>query len=165
MKIKTAILITAVTLWGCSKDNKQALSTNLTDCPANFTCNYNYYDDADFTDFTQPVAGKYRVFWYKSIVNNSCGLSRQLYFKEALNSGYFEIDGSQIAAGQVVGYNFNCPCCDLFLYTQPIGGFIKGTKTDANIWLVNASIIFGTADKKAVDTLTINQYYTQAKLP
>ena len=171
MKIKTAIFLLCVTLFSCSKDNSANVILNgtLTNCPANSTCTYNYYEGADFTGYNQLVHGNYRVFAYNSFEQNVCGPNTLLYFKISLSNNYFDISSSQIAKGQVTAYNVNCPCCYSFgpaFYSKPIGGEIKGKKTDSNHWLVNASIIFGNPTTNTpIDTLIVNQYYTLTKLP
>jgi len=44
--------------------------------------------------------------------------------------------------------------------TKPIGGEIKGKKTDADHWLINATVILGDINNKPVDTLSVNQIFT-----
>ncbi|MDB4903793.1 MAG: hypothetical protein JWQ63_3074 [Mucilaginibacter sp.] len=171
MKIKTAVFFLCVILFSCSKDNNPNVILNgtLTNCPINATCTYNYYEGADFTGYNQLVRGNYRVFAYNSLDQNSCGPNTLLYFKISLSNNYFDISSSQIAKGQLTAYIDNCPCCMYFTqvgYAKPIGGEIKGKKTDANHWLINAAIIFGnTSNNAPVDTLIVNQYYTLTKLP
>jgi hypothetical protein len=66
----------------------------------------------------------------------------------------------------VIANNLICPCCDYASILQPIGGEIKGKKTDSNHWLINATIIFGNSiNGTPADTLVVNQYFTLAKLP
>jgi len=162
MKAKATIVIFFVVLFSCRKDNNPNVILNgaLTDCAANSTCTYSYYDNADFTNWNQPVHGNYRVFWYKSVNNNLCDATSELYFKISLSAESFDITANQIAAGQVVAYNLECPCCDYAFLPQPIGGEIKGKRSDANHWLINASVIFGTAVNKPIDTLVVNQYFS-----
>jgi hypothetical protein len=171
MKIKTAIFFLCVTLFSCSKDNNPNVLLNgtLTNCPVNATCTYNYYEGADFTSSNQLVRGNYRVFTYNSLEQNGCGPNTLLYFKTSLSNNYFDIGSSQIAKGQVTAYIDNCPCCEYFAqvaYPKPIGGEIKGKKTDSNNWLINTAIIFGNSNNTTpIDTLIVNQYYPLTKLP
>jgi hypothetical protein len=168
MKLRAIIGILFVVLFSCRKDNSPNVILNgvLTDCPANYTCTYNYYDSADFTNKNQPVRGNYRVFWYVSVDSNSCASTSQFYFKTSLGSSSFDINSNQIAAGQVVANENRCPCCDnIAIFEKPIGGEIKGKRTDATHWLLNASIIFGTSANNPTDTLTVNQYFTLGKIP
>ncbi|HEY4326029.1 MAG TPA: hypothetical protein VGN20_18710 [Mucilaginibacter sp.] len=171
MKIKatTTAVCLLFFLLSCSKDNSTNIELNgaLTDCPANTNCTYSYYNSADFTASNQLVKGSFRVFAFKSGNSNSCGPSVQLYFKTALNSTILDISAKQIAAGQVTAYNMICPCCEYFaaIYSKPIGGEIKGKRTDSNHWLINASIIFGNQSNTPIDTVTVNQYFTLEKLP
>ena len=169
MKVKITIFILFLVLLGCRKYTGPNVILNgaLTDCPANFSCNYFYYDNADFTNIKLPVQGNYRVFWYASQKAVSCGTMIQFYFKIPLTVSSFEISSNQIVAGQIVAQDDDCPCCGrAVLATEPIGGEIKGKRTDATHWLINASIVFGSTYNKApVDTLVVNQYFTLQKLP
>jgi len=169
MKVKATIFILFVILLSCRKDNNPNVVLNgaLTDCPANFTCSYSYYDNADFTNIKLPVQGNYSVFWYNSVNANVCGATTQFYFKISSGSTSFDIGSSQIANGQIVAREIDCPCCErATLATEPIGGEIKGKRIDATHWLLNASIVFGTTFNKApVDTLIVNQYFTLQQVP
>ncbi len=169
MKERVTIFILFLLLLGCKKSSPPniTLSTNLTNCPASYSCAYNYYDHADFTNIKLPVQGNYRVFWYNSLIANGCGKTMQFYFKTSLTSSSFDIDSSQIANGQIVAQDDDCSCCmTAFLTTEPIGGEIKGKRIDATRWLVNASIIFVTIYSKVpADTLVVNQYFTLEKIP
>jgi hypothetical protein len=165
MKTKVTILILFVILLSCKKSNNLNLVLNgtLTDCAANSTCTYNYYDNADFINGNQPLPGNYRVFWYKSVNTNVCDATTGIYFKTSLSDNDFEINSNQIAAGQIVAYDQVCPCCDYAVAFKPIGGEIKGKRTDANHWLINATIVFGVYAGTPIDTLTVNQYFTIAQ--
>lgn len=169
MKTKPFLVILFIFFLSCHKDNNPNVILNgtLTDCPANFSCTYNYYDYADFTNIKLPVQGKYRIFWYNSMNASGCGAMIRFYFKIPLNSSSFEIGSSQIAEGPIVAQDFDCLCCGRAVpLTEPIGGEIKGKRIDATRWLVNASIVFGLPlNKAAVDTLVVNQYFTLEKLP
>lgn len=173
MKTKQFILILFIFFLGCSKDKNPKdnpnviLNGTLTDCPANFSCTYNYYDYADFTNIKLPVQGNYRVFWYNSMRGSGCGVIIRFYFKIPLNSSSFEIGSGQLAEGQIEAQDFDCLCCGrATLSTEPIGCEIKGKRIDATRWLVNASIVFGSQlNKTPVDTLVVNQYFTLEKLP
>jgi hypothetical protein len=168
MKIKTAVFLLCVTLFSCSKDNNPiTLNGTLTNCPANATCTYNYYEAADFAGSNQLVRGNYRVFAYNSFEQNACGPNTLLYFKISLSNNYFDISSSQIAKGQVTSYIQDCPCCEYFapvIYAKPIGGEIRGKKTDSNHWLINASVILGSSINNPIDTVVVNQYFTLEKL-
>jgi hypothetical protein len=169
MKVKAIIFALFVVLFSCRKDTgpNVVLDGTLTDCPANFTCNYNYFDNADFTTIKLPVQGNYRVFWYDSQNTVSCGTLIQFYFKIPLSSSSFEFSSNQIVAGEVVAQDEVCLCCGrATIGTEPISGEIKGKRTDATHWLINATIVFGTTfNKVPVDTLVVNQYFTSQKLP
>jgi hypothetical protein len=167
MKTKVSILILFAILLGCKKSNNLNLVLNgaLTDCPVNYTCSYNYFDNADFTNGNQPVPGNYRVFWYKSVNTNVCDATSEFYFKTSLSNNEFEISSNQIALGQIVAYDLVCPCCDYATVSKPIGGEIKGKRTDASHWLINATIVFGGSVGNPIDTLTVNQYFAIQTLP
>lgn len=169
MNVKATIFTLLVVALGCRKDTGPNVVLNgaLTDCPANFSCNYSYYDYADYTDIKLPVQGNYRVFWFNSTNASGCGTIRQFYFKTLLSSNSFDIGSDQIAEGQIIAQESDCLCCGrATLATKPIGGEIKGKRTDATHWLVNASIIFGSiVNNDPVDTLVVNQYFTLEKLP
>jgi len=159
MKAKATIIILCFILFSCNKDNTQVtLNGNLTDCPENFACTYNYYDQADYTALNQLIPGGNRVFAYNSVDANLCNLTIQLYFKTSLSNNDFDINAAQIVAGQA-SYNTICACCDVILL-KPIGGEIKGKRTDASHWLINATVILGNAGNKAIDTLKVNQNFT-----
>lgn len=168
MKAKAPIFILFIILFGCRKEKNPNVTLDgaITACPANYTCTYNYYDNADFTTIKLPVQGNYRVFWYNSVNASACGKITQFYFKTSLSSNSFDIDSSQIVEGQIVAQEVDCLCCGrATLDTKPIGGEIKGRRTDATHWLVNASIIFeSTFNDKPVDTLAVNQYFTLEKI-
>jgi hypothetical protein len=159
MKIKITILILCVIVFSCKKDKNIVLNGTLTGCPINTTCSYNYYDNADFNTYSQLVSGHYRAFIYKSVNNNLCDATDVIFFKSSLNSNEFDITPNQIAAGQV-DYYFSCACCDVLANIKPIGGEIKGKRTDATHWLINATVILGTAADKPLDTLKVNQDFT-----
>ncbi|MDP9047666.1 MAG: hypothetical protein M3N14_05975 [Bacteroidota bacterium] len=162
MKAKSIILIIFTLLLGCKKDSSNiVLSTTLTDCPTNYNCTYNYFDQTDLDNSRQLVRGGYRVFLYNSIHTNVCGPHQQFYVKTALNASEFLITSKQIASGQIIAYDIKCPCCATAFLSQPISGEIKGKKTDATHWLINATIIFDAP----ADTLKVNQYFSLAKLP
>ena len=167
MKIKAAIIILCVIMFSCRKSSKPeiTLTGTLSDCPANSTCTYNYFDNADFTNGNQPVAGSSCVFWYKTVNANMCGATTEFLFKTNMSDIEFDITSSQIAAGDVFANNFVCPCCDYDIAFKPIGGEIKGRRTDATHWLINASIIFGTSISAPIDTVVVNQYFTRQTLP
>jgi hypothetical protein len=164
MKAKAAVFILFVILLGCQKGSNPKITLNgaLTNCP---TCTFNYYDNADIANGA-PVPGNYRVFWYGSITPATCGPTSQFYFKTPLNENTdFDIASSQIAAGEVVAYSFQCPCCYIENVAKPIGGEIKGQRADATHWLINATIILGVSINQTTDTLVVNQYFTKEKLP
>ncbi len=167
MKAKSIILIIFILLLGCKKDSSNiVLSTALTACPVNYNCTYNYFDQADLDIYQRLVRGSYRVFWYNSINNNVCGPNQQFYVKASLNASEFIITSKQIASGQIIAYDNKCPCCyTAFISLPPIGGEIKGKKTDATHWLINATIIFGTSVTTPTDTMKVNQYFSLAKQP
>lgn len=159
MKNIKIILFLGVILLGCrkSKDNGVPLSTVLTDCPVNTSCTYNYFDHAAISATNQLVAGGDRVFWYKSVNNTLCNMTNGFSFKTSLNSNSFVINSNGIATG-LVAYNQSCVCCD-FISLRPIGGEIKGKRTDVNQWLINATVILGDLNNKPFDTLKVNQYF------
>jgi hypothetical protein len=165
MKRKTIIFFLAAILLSCRKDPAVVLDTTLTSCPANHTCDYNYFDGADFNG-SQVIHGGSRVFKYTSAGSLLCDATAQFNVKISLNSTSFDITSAQIAAGQVVSASdFICPCCDYDILTKPIGGEIKGKRVSSTSWLLNARIIFGTSASYPADTITVNQYFTLAKLP
>jgi hypothetical protein len=167
MKNKAFLLFLVLVTLGCAKKNNTnvVLSTNLTSCAANSTCTYNYYDNADFTNGNQPVAGNSRVFWYKSVNANICGATTEFFFKTNMGDTEFDITSSQIASGEVFANDFVCPCCENATLLKPVGGEIKGKRIDGTRWLINASIIFGTSISAPADTMVVNQYFSQQKLP
>jgi hypothetical protein len=167
MKAKTTLFILLAILLSCKKSSNSnvVLSTQLTDCPANSTCTYSYYENADFVNANAPVPGNYRLFSYQTGDGNSCGPNSKFYFKIPTGDADFDISSNQIVAGKVFAYFFDCPCCDLGMFDTAIGGEIKGKRTDATHWLVNATIVFGTSATAPVDTLIVNQYFTRQPLP
>jgi hypothetical protein len=162
MKNIAIILFLCVILFSCrkNKDNNIQVSGILTDCPSNTACTYSYSDNTDISGTGQFVPGGDRVFWYKNVYNfpGSCDISTQLNFKTSLSSNSFIISASQIAAGRAT-YNQSCICCNS-IPLKPIGGEIKGKKTDATHWLINATVILGDHNNKPFDTLKVNQYFT-----
>jgi len=160
MKSKIPFLALFILL-SCSKGGDNiVLNTNLTGCLINSTCTYNYYDNADLSTVNQPIAGNKRVFIYIDGVQSTCGPSKQLYFKRPINETDFDITSGQIVAGDVVAYNFTCPCCEVAYIGTVVGGEIKGKRISTNQWLVNASIIFGTSINNPIDTVVVNQKFT-----
>jgi len=152
-------------LLGCHKDQPAVLDTTLTSCPDKHTCNFNYFDDADFSG-NQVVHGGYRVFRYTSTNSLLCDATSLFNVKVSLSSNSFDITSTQIAAGQsVVAFDLICPCCDYAFVSKPIGGEIKGKRVSANTWLLNARIIFGTSASHPTDSIKVNQYFTLAKVP
>ncbi len=165
MKIKALILVLFVVLLGCGKRTNVNVVLNgpLSDCPANFTCNYVYYDHAGVQQ-NHLGPGASREFSYTAVDSTVCTDTRQLYFDFALSSDEFDIKSAQIAAGQAV-YFESCPCCNFAFNPEAVGGEIKGKRTDASHWLINATIIIGDANDKPVDTLIVNQTFTLKALP
>ena len=98
MKIKAAILFLCAALFSCHKDNNPNIVLNgtLSNCPANSTCTYNYYENANFTGSNQLTNGSYRVFAYNSINTNLCDATSQIYFKTSLSNNNFDITSNQI---------------------------------------------------------------------
>jgi len=162
MKIKASILILFVVLFGCSKGNNVNVTLNgaLSNCSANYVCTYNYYDHAEVSQNKLTTGGS-RVFSYTSVDSSGCVDTKQLYFKTSLGSGDFDLKASQIAAGLAIYYEGGGPICmPVIEATKPIGGEIKGKKTDADHWLINATVILGDINNKPVDTLSVNQIFT-----
>jgi len=165
MKIKALVLVLFVVLLGCGKgsDVNVVLNGALSNCPANFTCTYNYYDHASVQSNTL-TPGASREFSYTAVDSTICNYTRQLYFDYALSNDDFDIKASQIAAGQAIYYE-TCPCCNLIFNPKAIGGEIKGKRTDGSHWLINATIVIGDNNNKPVDTLIVNQTFTLKPLP
>ena len=161
MKAKLSILLLLSFLLCCKKDNNVNVVLNgaLSTCETNFACTYNFYEHADLNSSNQLVTGNDRVFDYSSVDSSICNLTNRIYFKTSLNTTSFDINSAQIAAGQAT-YLQICACCDYQYFPHAIGGEIKGKKTGANQWLVNATIVLGGNDSKPVDTLTVNQYFS-----
>jgi hypothetical protein len=168
MKNKTLLLILLFIAMGCKKNNNDSnviVNGNLTGCPLNNSCSYSFYNNADFNLAVQPpVAGGNRVFLYKAINNNMCAAATSLYIKTASGNSSFDITSDQIAAGQLVNYGFSCACCDVLANIKPIGGEVKGKSTDNSHWLINATVIVGTAIDKPIDTIKVNQTFTLSTL-
>jgi hypothetical protein len=167
MRIKWAIITLAVLALGCNKDNGNnpnvTLDGALTGCDAKSTCTFNYYENAGYTQYSNaPVKGNSRLFWYKTINSSMCDATAQVAFKTPSNASSFEITSEQIASGGVVNYTYSCACCD-YLSATVMGGDIKGKRINSNSWLINASIIMGF-NNKPVDTIVVNQYFTQKSL-
>lgn len=172
MKVLISILVAFSMLSGCTKDKNKnpdiVLNGVLTNCQPNTNCTYDYYDNADVVNGGQPVQGKYRLFIYNSVNTNMCNATDRLYFKISMGNNSFDIGSSQIAAGQIIADENICPCCAIAasLSTKAIGGKIKGKRTDATHWLVNASVVIGAAfNNVPIDTLVVNQYFTLQKTP
>jgi hypothetical protein len=165
MKRKTIIFCLVVILLSCRKDPAVVLDSTLTNCPANHTCDYSYFDGADFNG-NQVVHGGSRVFRYTSTDSLFCDATTLFNVKVALTNNNFDITSAQIAAGQgVTAFDLICPCCDYAFISKPIGGEIKGKRVSATTWLLNARIIFGTSATNPTDSIKVNQYFTLAKLP
>ena len=160
MKNIAIVLFLGIILLGCGKSRDSSISLNgtLTNCPVNTLCTYNYFDHAGISATNQLVAGDDRVFWYKSVNSSLCNITNELSFKTSVNSNSFIINSNVIAAG-LVTYNQSCVCCNL-IFVKPIGGEIKGKRTDVNQWLINATVILGDNHNKPIDTLVVNQYFT-----
>src|SRR5665213_985620 len=99
MKRKTIVFCLAAILLSCRKEPPVVLSTTLTNCPANHTCEYSYFDSADFNG-NQVIHGGSRVFRYTSTDSLLCGATTLFAVKIALNANSFDITSNQIAAGQ-----------------------------------------------------------------
>src|ERR1700735_5585742 len=113
MKAKATIFLMFVILLGCKKGGNPniTLSTDLTNCPANSTCTYSYFDDADFVNGGPPVHGSFRVFSYHSVSLAVAGATSQFFFKTPIGDSEFDITSTQIAAGDISANDFTCPCC------------------------------------------------------
>ena len=80
LKIKTTILILCTSMLSCHKDNKVSVTANLTNCPANSECTFNYFDNADFTGSSALQTGSQRVFAYESVNSSQCAFTSRLVF-------------------------------------------------------------------------------------
>ncbi len=167
MKIKWAIFTLAVLTLACNKNNGNnpnvTLDGALTGCAEPASCTFNYYDNADIQNANQPVKGNSRVFWYKSVNADVCMAATEVFFKASLNASSFEITSDQIKAGGIVNYNFSCACCD-YILAKVVGGDVKGKRISSDKWLINASVILGDQNNKVLDTVVVNQYFTQKSL-
>src|SRR5579872_7200187 len=162
MKRKAAIFAVFIFMLGCRKDSSNIVfSTTLTACPLNYTCTYNYYDQADVDSNGQLIKGSYRVFWYKTATTNVCAPYQQFYVKTSLAATGFMVTSAQIASGQITAYDFKCPCCASAFLSKPISGVIKGKKIDLTHWLINGAIVFDSPS----DTVEVNQYFSLTRLP
>lgn len=170
MQRKISLFFLAAILLSCRKDPAVLLDTTLTSCPANHTCDYTYFDGADFNG-NQVTHGGSRVFRYSSVDSLICDATTQFNVKVSLSSNSFDITSAQIAAGQgVAAFDFICPCCDYAFVdyafvSKPISGEIKGKRVNSTTWLLNARIIFGTSSSHPTDSIKVNQYFMQSKLP
>jgi hypothetical protein len=165
MKTKITLFIVGMLLFACHKDKPIAVDPNLTGCPVNSSCTYNYYDQADFSAINPLTHGNNRVFLY-SRSNGGCGPTSQFYVKTTLSNEDFTINLSQLASGQMIAYNNGCPCCARAGGLIPvIGCEIKGRRVNTTHWLINARIIFGTSSTTPTDSIKVNQYFTLEKLP
>jgi len=161
MKTKILGFLFLILITSCKKSSDLVLDTNLSSCPINSTCTYNFNDNSNFSGSNQIVAGSDRVFTYQSINTNLCDLTTQFFFKIPMGSTQFTIDSAQIVNGQVSSYFNICACCDLIANLNPIGGVIKGKSIDGSRWLINAKVIIGTSSNQPLDTLVVNQYFTK----
>jgi len=165
MKHKAIIFCLAAILFGCRKDPAVVLDATLTNCPDKHTCDYSYFDHADFNS-NQVIHGGARVFRYTSVDSLICDATSQFNVKIALNANSFVITSAQIAAGQgIAAFDFICPCCDYAFVPKPIGGEIKGKRVNSTTWLLNARVIFGISASHPTDSIKVNQYFTLSKLP
>ena len=163
---KVTIFILFAILFSCRKDrNSNIAFTDIqTDCKKNSVCTYNYYEQANLNGYNQLVAGGDRVFIYKSVDSSACDITALLYFKTSMGNNDFDLNGSQIAAGQAA-YSLSCACCYIAYQSKPISGEIKGKMIDASHWLINATVVLGNSYNKQTDTLVVNQSFTFTKLP
>ena len=161
------ILAFGVLLLGCHKDKPIMLDTILTDCPANNTCTYSYFDHADFSEISPVGQGVYRVFSYSRNYNSTCGPVAQFYLKISLNSADFTVNINQASQPQIIlATDDSCPCCGRAPTLVPlIGGQVKGKRVGPTTWLLNARILFGTSASHPTDSIKVNQYFTLSNLP
>jgi hypothetical protein len=165
MKIKPSLIVLLVILFGCNKDNMNVtVDGALTDCAKNFTCTYNFYENASIGNDIAIVHGSNRVFMFLAIDSNLCDYTDRLFFKTTTSDNDFDITSSQIAAGGAT-YIESCPCCNIAFEPHAIGGEIKGKKTDVTHWLLNAKIILGDPSNRPIDTVVVNQYFVVKAIP
>ncbi len=165
MKIKALVLAVFVVLLGCGKgsDVNVVLNGALSNCPANFTCTYSYFDHASIEQ-NRLGPGASREFSYSAVDSTVCNDTKAaLFFDFALSNDEFDIKSAQIAAGQAIYYE-SCPCCNFAYNPKAIGGEIKGKRTDANHWLINGTIVIGDNNNKPVDTLVVNQTISRCNI-
>lgn len=161
MKTKTIAFLFLILICSCQKGSVLILDTNLSSCPINSTCTYNFNDNSNFSGSNQIISGNDRVFFYQSVNNKLCDLTTQLFLKIPMGNTEFKIDSAQIVSQQLVGYFTNCACCELLANVNPIGGEIKGKSIDGTHWLINAKVIVGISPNKPIDTLIVNQYFSK----
>jgi hypothetical protein len=161
MKLVVSACILLFFLAGCKKSENLNLDTNLTGCPEDTDCTHTYQDNTDFSTNYNLVNGNYRLFNSHFVQIHSCDNATDYFFKAPMGNGSFIITDAEIASGNAVYYS-SFSICGLFLANvHPIGGEIKGTKIDANRWLLNSKIILGVSKNQPLYTVMLNQYYSK----
>lgn len=156
-----AIFTLLIAASSCSKSTADNTALQLTTCPENTDCSYQYANEIDFNSQLQAQPGNFRTFYYINVNHKTCDMQTHLYFKTGIDNQDFSITKTEILNGST-GFKMICACCSL-LDMKPIDGFIKGSKKDGEKWLVNAHIVLGTSNGVPLDTLDIRQYFTPLK--
>lgn len=156
-----AIFAFLITVSSCTKNKVDNTSTELTTCPENTDCSYQYANPIDFDSQLQAKPGNVRSFYYSNVNHKICEMQTKLYFKTGLENTDFSITKSDIVKG-AAAFKMICACCSM-IDMSPIDGYIKGSKKDSDKWLIDAHIVLGTSNGTPIDTLDIRQYFTPLK--
>lgn len=136
---------------------------NLTDCPANATCQYLFSENADFTlnylGVDQP--GRYRLFWAEAKQESS---ALSVYVKAPMAGTKFELTKADVLAGLVLPYT-SCPTCYAIPF-KVVDGYAKGVNTtpekvaDQTKWLLEIKLVLRYEGSSMPDeTIFIKQYF------
>lgn len=137
--------------------------SNLTDCPANATCQYLFTENVDLNpnSFSAPQQGRYRLFWAEAKQAES---TMSVYVKAAMEGTKFELTKADVLAERVLLYR-SCPTCMMIPF-KVVDGYAKGVNmtpekpADQTKWLLEIKLVIryeGTS--MADETVFIKQYF------
>ncbi|MBE9603042.1 hypothetical protein [Pedobacter sp. MC2016-24] len=166
-KLLMAFLVLSLCIISCSKHKSDAdeihiLERDLTPCPANGNCKYQFTEHADFnTEEYTPKSGEYRLF---SANVNANGVGFLLYIKAPMKGNSFLLNKQDVISGRVKLINTCASCLSTAL--EPTDGYVKGINltpgkpADQTKWIIEASITMGTkTTAQTNNVVNLKQYF------
>lgn len=166
-KLLMAVCMLSLCIISCSKhksdsDEIHILERDLTPCPENSKCEYQFREYADFnTEQFTLERGDYRLF-FANVSSNFAGFV--LYIKAPMKGNSFLLSKKDVISGQVKLVN-TCATC-FSAPVEPTDGYVKGINltpgkpADQAKWIIEANITLGIkTDGQTNNVVKLKQYF------